>query len=193
MQISVFRALIRVPLFQLFASIACFFILQKITNAALVALGNFPKLSELNLSRCAKITDYGCTQLVAQKHCRHQLRKLLLASCKHITDVSVKAVASHCRQLQEIDADGCDRITDASLKALGEFSSDGLHEIDLINAPNFSLDGIRGMVLALRSKGTQVSNGTVRLLRGFAPPLDLRHMLSDSVQTHPTATRACIG
>jgi hypothetical protein len=93
-----------------------------------------------------------------------------------------------------MDVDNCDRLTDASLKALGKCSSAVLQVIDLSNAPNFSLDGVRGMVLALRSKGTQVSNGTpVRLLRGFAPPLTLRYMLSDSVQTHPTATRACIG
>jgi hypothetical protein len=95
--------------------------------------------------------------------------------------VSVEAVASHCRQLEIIDVDGCDRLTDASLKTLGKCSSAVLQVVDLSNAPNFSLDGVRGMVLALRSKGTQVSNGTVRLLRGFAPSLTLRHMLSDSV------------
>jgi F-box/leucine-rich repeat protein 14 len=70
-------------------------------------------LESLNLSGCFNLTD----SALEAAFCREvpSLRKLNLSLCKDVSDNSIAKIASHCRNLEDLDLSGCTRVTNSAL------------------------------------------------------------------------------
>lgn len=91
----------------------------RITNGALHKISLAPccpSLLSVSLWGVADVTDEGVVQLVSRaKSLQH-----LNAGGTRITDVSVKAMATHCPQLRVLNLWGCRHVTEAGLMALSK-------------------------------------------------------------------------
>ncbi|KAG0617667.1 hypothetical protein M758_4G006500 [Ceratodon purpureus] len=91
----------------------------RITNTGLYKISLAPccpSLISISLWGVADITDEGVVQLISRaKSLQH-----LNAGGTHITDVSVKAIATHCPQLRVLNLWGCRHVTEAGLMALSK-------------------------------------------------------------------------
>ena len=74
-------------------------------------IGQFPRLTSINLSCCDEITDASIIEIA--KGCS-QLTSINLYNCRKITDASVIEIAKGCSQLTSINLNDCN-ITDASV------------------------------------------------------------------------------
>eukprot|EP01102_Stenamoeba_stenopodia_P007813 TRINITY_DN2206_c0_g2_i4.p1 TRINITY_DN2206_c0_g2~~TRINITY_DN2206_c0_g2_i4.p1 ORF type:complete len:1488 (+),score=274.93 TRINITY_DN2206_c0_g2_i4:992-5455(+) len=105
---------------------------HQITDPAFHLIGD--KLSQLDLSECPQISDSAIIE-IANKSCG-QLQVLKLAG-KNITDESMQALASKCRNLKELELVCCESITDATVQFLSQ-SCHLLTSLSLSNCKNIS-------------------------------------------------------
>jgi hypothetical protein len=94
---------------------------RRITDEGLQLIGQlFPRMESLNFTYCNKITDAGVQHLAVGLR---SLRQFSLGYCgANITDVCVKYLARHCRELEYLDLTGCE-ITNAGLMHLANNES----------------------------------------------------------------------
>lgn len=74
-----------------------------------------PKMIDLNLEGCHRITDVGLIQ-VAQ-YCR-DLEDLSLSFCQTITDKSMEKIGEYCKKLKSLDINACLSINSIGVKYL---------------------------------------------------------------------------
>ncbi|KAK6913854.1 Leucine-rich repeat, partial [Dillenia turbinata] len=87
-------------------------------DQGLAAVGECCKqLEELNLRFCEGLTDGGLTELACSGG--KSLKALSIAACARITDVSLKAVGSHCKSLESLSLDS-DCINNEGIVAVAE-------------------------------------------------------------------------
>eukprot|EP01038_Epipyxis_sp_PR26KG_P005606 gene5606-7738_t len=87
----------------------------KITDKSLIKFCSLPRLEEVDLSCCNKITDNSILELT--KKCIY-LKSLLLKGCNNITDLSIQQVTKTCPKIQLLDLIQCHLITDDSIIGL---------------------------------------------------------------------------
>jgi hypothetical protein len=75
-------------------------------------IGQFPRLTSINLSCCLGITDASIIEIA--KGCS-QLTSINLTACRNITDASVIEIAKGCSQLTSINLTSCRKSKDASV------------------------------------------------------------------------------
>lgn len=76
---------------------------------------DFPRLREINLYNCNRITDVGLCTLVKNLK---TLRVLNLHSCSNITDTSIKTIAQSCPHLRLLNLSYCTDVTADGLIAI---------------------------------------------------------------------------
>lgn len=73
-------------------------------DQGLAAVGKFCKqLEDLNLRFCEGLTDMGLVDMALG--CGKSLKSLGVAACVKITDVSLEALGSHCKSLENLSLD----------------------------------------------------------------------------------------
>ncbi|MCO5553393.1 hypothetical protein L7F22_006914 [Adiantum nelumboides] len=103
--------------------------LSEITDDGLLAfLCGSRKLTSLNLSGCANVTDRSLCTIIQQ--CGQNIRSLVLDGCKRLTDKTLKAISSHCPFLEDLDVSEC-AISDAGLKVLVDNAGQVLTSLNL--------------------------------------------------------------
>ncbi|XP_049767495.1 jmjC domain-containing histone demethylation protein 1-like [Schistocerca cancellata] len=91
---------------------------------------HLPKLVELDVSQCIRVTDAGVAQLATPPATTiSTLASLDLSSCRLLTDSSLDHLA-HCDALVRLDLRQTPNVTDAALAKFAEQSRHGLHVID---------------------------------------------------------------
>ena len=78
-------------------------------------IGQFPRLTSINLSGCKEITDVSVIEIA--KGCS-QLTSINLSRCFNTTDASVIEIAKGCSQLTSMNLEYCSNITDTTLSML---------------------------------------------------------------------------
>ncbi|MCO5555377.1 hypothetical protein L7F22_008923 [Adiantum nelumboides] len=103
--------------------------LSEITDDGLLAfLCGSRKLTSLNLSGCANVTDRSLCTIIQQ--CGQNIRSLVIDGCKRLSDKTLKAISSHCPFLEDLDVSEC-AISDAGLKVLVENAGQVLTSLNL--------------------------------------------------------------
>uniref|UniRef100_A0A8D8YS85 F-box/LRR-repeat protein 20 n=1 Tax=Cacopsylla melanoneura TaxID=428564 RepID=A0A8D8YS85_9HEMI len=74
-------------------------------------------LRQILLKGCLSLTD-NSLRILAQ-HCNN-IEDINLNLCKKLTDTTSQALSKHCNKLQRVDLGSCSVITDLSLKALAD-------------------------------------------------------------------------
>lgn len=74
-------------------------------------------MQDIDLSGCIQLTDEAIETLT---NSAHELRKLHIASCQLLTNISFQAIGSNCKLLEDLGACGCDKLSDEGLAALSK-------------------------------------------------------------------------
>ncbi|NDD31297.1 MAG: hypothetical protein EB084_23855 [Proteobacteria bacterium] len=85
-------------------------------RAIVLTLATLPSLARLDMRYCGEVTDASMAALV---NCT-RLSTMCLASCCHLTDSGVAALASHCPHLEHVEISGCPRVSDVGVVLLAE-------------------------------------------------------------------------
>lgn len=86
-----------------------------------------PTLESLNLSGCCNVSDLALDN--AFYKAVPALKRLNLSLCKEVSDNSLGRIATHCKNIEELDLGGCTKITNMGLL----FVSIGLGKIKKLN------------------------------------------------------------
>ncbi|KAF9959912.1 SCF ubiquitin ligase complex subunit [Mortierella alpina] len=79
---------------------------SKLTDAAVFALAQLPKLRRIGLVKCSNITDHGIYAILVS-HILHQtLERVHLSYCVHLSDTAVAALVSQCSKLTHLSLTG---------------------------------------------------------------------------------------
>lgn len=111
---------------------------DKLTNASIVQVMNFPAMKTLHLSWIPGITD---ESLVAISNGVPKLEELYLSSCRRITDAGMIELTERLRRLSLLSLTGCDRLTDQTIYALSSNAS-GLRQLDVSFCGHISVEAV---------------------------------------------------
>eukprot|EP01090_Pellita_catalonica_P015094 TRINITY_DN3994_c0_g1_i1.p1 TRINITY_DN3994_c0_g1~~TRINITY_DN3994_c0_g1_i1.p1 ORF type:complete len:802 (-),score=55.12 TRINITY_DN3994_c0_g1_i1:40-2226(-) len=96
-------------------------------------------LKKICLGDCEDVSDVGLVQLLSL---HHDLEKVDLSKCMHLTDEAVNALAFHAQaSLTRLSLSGCTKITDKALRILGQ-SCLGLVWLDISGCESVTDSGL---------------------------------------------------
>ena len=104
----------------------------------------FPKLVELNLTYCTRVSDHDLQSVVKLKTLEH----LNLSYCYRVGDNGVQYIASNLNNLKELDLSNCPSITDLGLHHIGRRLT-GLKTLNLWSIRLITDSGIASLVHSL--------------------------------------------
>lgn len=90
----------------------------QVTSAVLKAIGQWCiSLRELSLSKCAGVADDGLSFLVSR---HRELRKLDIACCREITNISIESIATSCTSLTSLRMESCTLVSEKAFISIGQ-------------------------------------------------------------------------
>jgi len=95
---------------------------QRLTDLSLKALGFCKNLTVANVADCVRLSDTGLRYIV-EGHSGPKLRELNLTNCLRVSDVSVLRIVQRCTTLTYINLSYCEHVTDAGVELLGMIPS----------------------------------------------------------------------
>lgn len=111
---------------------------DKLTNASIVPVMNFPMMKTLHLSWIPEVTD---ASLAAISNGVPKLEELYLSSCRRVTDDGMIKLIERLRRLSLLSVTGCDRLTDQTIAALSNNTS-GLRQLDVSFCGNITVEAV---------------------------------------------------
>lgn len=111
---------------------------DKLTNASIVQVMNFPAMKTLHLSWIPEVTD---ASLVAISNGAPKLEKLYLSSCRRITDAGMMKLTERLKRLSLLSLTGCDRLTDQTIDALANNTS-SLRQLDVSFCGHITVEAV---------------------------------------------------
>ena len=119
---------------------------ERITDNGISLLRQISCLEELNLAECGPaVTDTGGVTLAGIPN----LKRLNLSWLVNISDVTLTAIAEHCRKLMTLDLTGCEFITGEGIRGFVDHES--LEELVLVSCVNVLQSDVEMLVLGSQS------------------------------------------
>ncbi|XP_065829273.1 F-box and leucine-rich repeat protein 13-like [Oscarella lobularis] len=94
----------------------------KLTDHALKALGGCRNIRVLNVADCLRLTDSGVRHVI-EGSSGPKLREVNLTNCLRVSDVTLLRLAQRCHRLTYASFCFCEHITDAGVELLGSLTS----------------------------------------------------------------------
>eukprot|EP00795_Rhopilema_esculentum_P002093 gene2093-17665_t len=95
---------------------------ERITDLSLKALSQCKNLVVVNYADCIRLSDAGVRYIV-EGSSGPKLRELNLTNCLRVSDVSVLRIAQRCNSLTYLNLSYCEHVTDAGVELLGTILS----------------------------------------------------------------------
>lgn len=147
---------------------------NELVSNTLVDIGQFRRLTALNMSGCVNVNDFVLQSLLEKLH---YISRLELSYCAQLTSAAVVAIGKHCPHLRLLDLESCVGIDQPRFTELG-YGCQGLSELRFsrlnLKHPSIIKSLFRGALGSLRiikMKDCNLVDESIKEIANYSPSL----------------------